>query len=159
MKKAFSLIEAMIALAILVLSVTVLTNIGINYFFLLNSIRQRYVALNLAQEGLELAFALRNKQIENGERTNWLGVTKAGNYCLSFNTSTKSIEVNPASQSNGCEVYKGYYRLVNYQDFQNPSNSDLTNTTTIAVKVISKVQFLNNQIELNSVITKWHPNQ
>ena len=156
MDKGFSLIELAIALFILVLSVVFLVTLGINYLLILNSVKSRYLALNLAQEGIELAIALRNKQIETGSSPSWLGVNTKGSYCLSFNTTTKQINV--FSSSNPCSTtIPGYTRLITYSDFLNPGNTDLK--TAAATKVTSEVYFGRDKIQLDVVLTKWHPSQ
>lgn len=153
--RGFTLIEGIIALALITLSVVFLSTLAINYILILTSIKERFLALNFAQEGLELALALRNKQIENGISDNWLGVTTSGGYCLSFNTSTKRISVQ--STTSPCEVIPGYKRLIIYQDFKNSKNTDLKNLN--AVRVTSKVIFAKDEIKLDTVISKWHPTQ
>ena len=154
MDKGFSLTELAIALFILVLSVVFLVTLGVNYLLILNSVKSRYLALNLAQEGIELAIALRNKQIETGSQP-WVGVNASSTYCLSFNTTTKQINV--LSSSNPCPTtIPGYTRLIRYSDFLKQT-SDLTKAT--ATKVTSEVYFGRDKIQLDVVLTKWHPSQ
>jgi hypothetical protein len=157
MDKGFSLTELAIALFILVLSVVFLVTLGINYLLILNSVKSRYLALNLAQEGIELAIALRNKQIETGSQS-WVGVSTKGSYCLSFNTATQKIVTSTPSSPQGCSTaIPGYTRLITYSDFLNPGNTDLTTAT--ATKVTSEVYFGRDKIQLDVVLTKWHPSQ
>jgi len=155
MKKGFTLPELTVTLSILVLSLTALIALATGYLSILNSYRQRFLGLNVTQEGVEIALALRNKQIEKGESRNWLGVTEAGTYCINFDPISRQIKVYPSS--NPCEVFYGYRRLIRYSDFENSSNNNLT--TTRAVKVISETYFNNNKISLDIVLTKWHPIQ
>ncbi|GIW67347.1 MAG: hypothetical protein KatS3mg096_215 [Candidatus Parcubacteria bacterium] len=155
-KKAFTLTEGVIALGILTLSIVFLVSLGNSYLSILNSIRQRYTALNAVQEGLELAIALRNQRIERMDSANWLGVTGAGNYCLYFETNTSRIVANPSSQP--CNIgIPGYSRLINYSDFDNPANNDLRNARAVRVKSI--VYFFRDRIELDTILTKWSPVQ
>jgi len=155
MNKAFTLTELATAIFILVLSMVFLTTLSFSYLSILNSIKNRYLALNMAQEGIELAIALRNKQIETGSQP-WVGVTTKGSYCLSFNTTTQQIVV--ASSFNPCSTQiPGYTRLISYLDFLNPTNTDLT--AAIAIRVVSEVYFERDKIELNVVLTRWHPSQ
>jgi prepilin-type N-terminal cleavage/methylation domain-containing protein len=156
MDKGFSLIELAIALFILVLSVVFLVTLGINYLLILNSVKSRYLALNLAQEGIELAIALRNKQIETGSQP-WVGVDASGIYCLSFNTTTKKIATSTPTSPRGCPTtIPGYTRLIRYSDFLNQT-TDLKTAT--ATKVTSEVYFGRDKIQLDLVLTKWHPSQ
>lgn len=160
MKKGFTLTELTIALSVLSLSVVVLVSLGTSYLSILNSFRQRFLALNTAQAGIELALALRNKQIEKETSSNWLGVANAGSYCLVFDINNREIRANPSS--NPCETFRdrgglSYRRLVRYSDFQNPNNTNLTNSR--AVKVVSEVYFGREKISLDIILTKWHPVQ
>ncbi len=155
-KKAFTLTEAVIALGILTLSTVFLVALGNSYLSILNSIRQRYTALNAVQAGIEYALALRNQKIEQRDSSNWLGVTTAGNYCLYFDTNTSRIIANPSSQP--CNIgVQGYNRLINYTDFDNPNNRDLRNARAVRVK--STVYFFRDRIELDIVLTRWSPVQ
>jgi len=156
----FTLPELTIALSILALSVVFLLSLGNSYLSILNSYRQRYLALNIAQEGLELALALRNKQIERGISSDWLGVANASSYCLQFDINTGEIRV--ISSSNPCETFRdqgglSYQRLIRYYDFENPNNTDLRTATS--AKVISEVHFGRDKISLDIILTKWHPVQ
>ncbi len=148
---SFSLAEISIALLILSLSVSFLTTLALNYFTILNSVKERFIALNLAQEGLELAIALRNKQIEDyNNNIPWYGVRGLGSYCLSFDNSGNVLVNDPTDSEKGCSIngVSGYSRLITYQSFLDPN---------YAVKVISKVRFGKNDIvQLNTVLTKWH---
>jgi len=160
MKKGFTLPELTIALSVLALSTVFLVSLGTSYLSILNSFGQRFLALNTAQAGIELALALRNKQIERGISSNWLGVTNAGSYCLQFDIDTQEIRANPSS--NPCETFRDqggliYRRLVRYSDFENPNNTDLRTATS--VKVISEAYFGREKISLDIILTKWHPNQ
>jgi hypothetical protein len=146
--------ELTIALLVLALSVVVLVGLGNSYLSILNSYPQRFLALNVAQEGLELAIALRNKQIELQPVffSDWLGVTETGTYCLQFNTSTG--EILAWKSSNPCDVFPGYKRLITY------SNTYFDRLVFVrVVRVISEVYFEGEKISLDIILTKWHPNQ
>lgn len=155
-KKAFTLTETVIAFGILTLSIVFLVSLGNSYLSLLNSIRQRYIALNAARDGLELSIALRNQKIEEENSNNWLGITSSGSYCLYFDTNTSRIIAYPSSQP--CNIgVQGYSRLINYVDFNNPNNNNLTNSQAVRVK--STVYFFRDKIELDIILTKWSPQQ
>lgn len=154
-KFGFSLPELTIALSILLLSVIVLVSLATSYLSILNSYKKRFLALNITQEGIELAIALRNKQIENLNAGNWLGIATSGYYCLEFNTSSQEIIVTPTTSSGYCEVYPGYQRKITYSDFQDQSKSDLKAATS--VKVVSETIFGNDSVSLSVILTKWHP--
>jgi len=155
MRKAFTFVELTITFSILILSVIFLTSLGSSYLSILNSTRTRYLALNFAQEGIEYAIALRNKQIE-GSFSPWSGVTTSGSYCLSFDSVNEKIVVNPSSQPCPTDI-SSYTRLIRYSDFESPTNTDLTNSQ--AIRVTSEVYFERDQIKLDTVLTRWHPTQ
>jgi prepilin-type N-terminal cleavage/methylation domain-containing protein len=155
MNKAFTLTELSIGLAILALSLTALVGLGFSYLSILNSVKIRYIALNSAQAGIEYAIALRNQQIERG-LSPWAGVSRAGTYCLYFDTNTKRIVAYRTSQPCSTGV-SGYTRLIYYSDFENSNNPDLT--TSRAVRVVSEVYFGKDKIKLDVVLTRWHPTQ
>jgi type II secretory pathway pseudopilin PulG len=150
-KYGLTLPELLIGLMVLIISITVLVSLASGYLSILNSYRQRFIALSMAQEGIELAIALRNKQLETTPVSNWLGVSTSSN-CLKFNTSTSNIE--PIPTSTPCEVFPGYKRLVKYSDFKNLGNP--LNIAT-SVKIVSEVFFGNNdKVALDVILTKWH---
>jgi type II secretory pathway pseudopilin PulG len=155
MNKAFTLPELFISLLILSLSLVFLVTFSNSYLSILNDIRKRYLGLNVAQAGLEYSLALRNKQIENNQ-TPWSGVSLSGSYCLSFNTTTKNINIFPSTQPCPSEI-PGYSRLLFYKDFENPNNNNLNNAR--AIKIISESYFGKDKIRLDIVLTKWHPIQ
>jgi hypothetical protein len=161
--KGFTVAELSIAFAILILSVGFLVSLANSYLSILNSYRQRFLALNIAQEGLELALALRNKQIEKEISSNWLGVANAGSYCFVFDVNAQNVqEIIATHSTNPCETFRdqgglSYQRLVSYSDFQNPSNTNLRTATS--AKVISEVYFGRDKISLDIILTKWHPVQ
>ena len=155
MSKAFTLTELVISFVILLLSVIILVGLSFNYLSILNSIKLRYFALNVAQAGIEYALALRNQQIEKG-LSPWAGVSYKGTYCLNFNTSNRRIEV--MSSSNPCPAeFHGYRRLITYTDFIDPNNTNLYNSQ--AIRVSSEVYFERDKIKLDVVLTRWHPTQ
>ncbi len=157
-RKAFSLVEVILVLFLLTLSVSFLVTFAFNYLRILVSIRERFVALNLAQEGLELAIALRNKQIETGGSPWYGSISVPGSYCLSFNTSTRKISTTtPVDSSKGCPIKINglpvYFRLIRYEQIGNIP-------TATSVKIISKVTFGKDDfVQLNTLLTRWHPTQ
>jgi type II secretory pathway pseudopilin PulG len=158
MKKGFTLAELIIVSVILILSITMLMSFAFVYLSTLNSIKIRYLALNVAQTGIEYIIALRNKQIETNSSP-WAGVSQSGNYCLSFNTTTRQINVTTTTNSLGCQTeIPGYTRLISYSDFQNLT-TNLINATSI--RAVSEVYFREGRdsIKLDIVLTKWHPVQ
>jgi Tfp pilus assembly protein PilV len=64
MKKGVSLPEISIALLIIVISLVVFLTLASNYLRTVKNASELFIMNSLAQEGLELAIAWRNKQIE-----------------------------------------------------------------------------------------------
>jgi len=155
MNKAFTLVELTIAFMILLLSLTVLAGLSFGYLSILNSIKTRYIALNIAQEGIEYAIALRNKQIEKGFSP-WPGVAERGSYCLYFVTTTKEVIAVPSTTPCPTMISE-YRRLIHYYDFENPENLLLHYSN--AVRVTSEVDFRGEKFKLDVILTKWHPVQ
>ncbi len=158
-RQGISLPEGIVALGLISISIVFVSNLAMSYINILTSVRERFLALNLAQEGIELSIALRNKKIENSSSPSpdWSGITTSGTYCLFFNESNRSIMVTPSNSPCPVPNYPNYRRLVRYEDFLNPNNINLTRS--IAIKVISEVYFgRNDKINLNVILTKWHPN-
>lgn len=156
MKKGFSLVEVILVLGLISLSIVVLVSLAVSYLSILNSVRQRYIALNLAQEGLELIFALRNQNIaiSGNENNNWLDnrIQRPGIYCIEFNTSTRSINV--LRWTSFCKIIDGYSRRLIVS-----SSLPLINSSSYA-QIISEVKFGgNDSVKLDTIITRWHPTQ
>lgn len=140
-----------VVIAFTIISTLFVTFLGLtyNYFIILVTAKERLIALSLAQEGLELATALRNKQYEKTYTNNWLGVETNKQYCIDFNTSSgKIITSTPLqSQPNGCVVFNSqsnkFERLISYSE------------TDPLIIITSTVTFGNQSISLDTVLTDW----
>lgn len=146
-KSGLSFSEVIIAFTIITTLFVVFLNLTYNYFIILTTAKERLIALSLAQEGLELAIALRNKQYETTSPSNWLGVDP-GTYCLSFDTSSEQIVTSSPPNSDGCEVFSTpsitFKRLTSYT---------LINATSVIVT--STVSFGNQKISLDTILVNW----
>jgi type II secretory pathway pseudopilin PulG len=163
MKNGLSFTEVIIAFSIISILLASFFNWILNYLITLNTIKERLIALSLAQEGLELAIALRNKAYETDTDTdtdtdtipNWLGnnIDLNSSYCLKLETSTGEIMANSTTDINSCKVYNynniDFHRLISYS-----SDTDyvIGKTSTI---VNSKVNFLNQTVELKTILVNW----
>ncbi len=155
MKNGLSFTEVIIAFSIISILLASFFNWILNYLITLNTIKERLIALSLAQEGLELAIALRNKAYETNTIPNWLGnnIDLNSSYCLKLETSTGKIMANSTTDINSCKVYNynniDFHRLVSYS-----SDTDyvIGKTSTI---VNSKVNFLNQTVELKTILVNW----
>ncbi|MCS7200569.1 MAG: type II secretion system GspH family protein [Patescibacteria group bacterium] len=159
-KRGVTIIETIVALTIISLLMGIILNIVFNYLLILNSIKERLIALSLAQEGLELAIALRNKNYEKGEQSNdeWLGVIPGNNYCIEFNTTTAKIVTSTPNDSNrGCKVPINsnveFFRILRYSGnlgYYPPPDNNMPGPGTVAIT--SEVYFLDQKISLTSLL-------
>lgn len=157
MKNGISLTETIIVFTIITIFVYAFFNWIFNYLVALNTIKERLIALSLAQEGLELAIALRNKAYETTTLGNWLdyrnniNINLNNSYCLELVTTTGEIRVT--STMDPCEVYNYnnllFKRLISYSNDQGYV-SNLSSTI-----VTSRVEFLNQKVELKTILVNW----
>lgn len=153
LNKGLSLSETIIVFAIISFFIASFFNWILNYLIILNTAKERLVALSLAQEGLELAIALRNKQYETTPPpSDWLGVNP-GDYCISLETSTGKIITSTPTDIDGCQVFNSqnliFKRLITY------SNDLGYYPHASSIMVTSKVSFLNQNVKLNTVLIHW----
>lgn len=149
-KNGLSFSEVVISFTIISTLFVVFLSLTYNYLIILTTTKERLIALSLAQEGLELALALRNKQYETSSPANWLGIDSVpGTYCLSFNTTSKTIIATLSADY--CEVFSLpntiFKRLVSY--------TTITDITTRSVIVTSSVSFGNQQVSLDTILINW----
>jgi Tfp pilus assembly protein PilV len=157
MKNGLSFTEVIIAFSIISIFLTSFFNWILNYLITLNTIKERLIALSLAQEGLELAIALRNKAYETSSPSNWLDsegrIYLNNSYCLRLETSTGEIMASSTRNIDSCKIYNynniDFYRLVSYSNDENYVNG---RTSTI---VSSQVNFLNQTVELKTILVDW----
>lgn len=144
--RGLSFSETIIAFTIITTLFVTFLKLTYNYFIVLSTAKERLIGLSLAQEGLELAIALRNKQYETSV-TNWLGVDPGSSYCLKFDTTTLHITTSSAP-TEGCEVFSTpnmtFKRLVSY-----------TLITASSVIVTSTVNFADQKISLDTILVNW----
>jgi len=149
--KAQNIIEIFLALlvfSIAFISLVILVN---NYIRILKTSKDRIIANFLAQEGLELVIAKRN--INKIQRNDWLNGLNNNNFCIDIN-------FNIIPSSNPCTLYVNNNNQFVHTNTATPSPFSrliiLTTATNIAT-VTSKVQFEDQTVELETVITDWIP--
>jgi type II secretory pathway pseudopilin PulG len=153
MKKGVSLPEISIALLIIVISLVVFLTLASNYLRTVKNASELFIMNSLAQEGLELAIAWRNKQIEIPFGSTTSPPRISVNYCISFSVSDNDIKLQPPGSS--CEVsFLGqrpnirYYRILNFQ-------TDGNNVISVTSFVTSTI-WKSPSIQLNTILTPWH---
>ncbi len=157
-KRGITITEAGIALFILLISIAYLNNLAVSYMLTLSSVKERYLANSLAQEGIELAIALRNKQFEhNVGRVNptnpveWLGIpNETDTYCLGLENGEIKTSTSPTE---GCLIIitssPVFYRKIKFEKYgsENFASSSI-------VKVTSEVTFRNLEpIKIETILT------
>lgn len=153
--RSFSLIEVLAALVLFVFGFLVFLSISQSYFRILRRDEDRLLAAALAHEGLELVMAKRNLNVAE-DKVNWLdGLPNS--FCVD-----KTMTVT--SSANACRLFfapTGFYLH---------SGSDATATkfsrrleisrhpaVPEAVTVIAEVIWPEDKLQLQLVLTSWHP--
>jgi hypothetical protein len=121
-----AMVEAMVALSVVVIGILSVFSLTSNSISLSRVAADRYVAINLASEGIELVKNLIDKNVMD-ENVAWNyipGFTMSGDYEIDYNDSG----VAPLENSEGDLLYfskdgSGYYRY----DMQDPVKDQLTN--------------------------------
>jgi hypothetical protein len=152
MKKGVSLPEISIALLIIVISLVVFLTLASNYLRTVKNASELFIMNSLAQEGLELAIAWRNKQIEIPFGSTTSSPRINDNYCIYFIGNNINLQ---SSLGQPCEVsFLGqrpnirYYRILNFQTNGN-------NVIYVTSSVTSNV-WKSPPIQLNTILTPWH---
>jgi len=150
MKQGVSLLEASIALLIIIVALVVFLTLASNYLRTVRYATELYVMNSLAQEGLELVIAWRNKKIEVPFEETVVLPPVNGSYCISF--SNNNINLQPSGSP--CTVsFLGqrpninYYRILNFS-----TNNDIISVTSSINSSIWRDPF----IQLNIKLTPWH---
>jgi outer membrane cobalamin receptor len=151
MNKGVSFAEVSIAIFIIAVSLVVFLNLALNYLRTVKNANELFIMNSLAQEGLELAIAWRNKNVEAPFGSSVYPPTINGNYCISF--SGGNINLQPSGSS--CQVsFLGqppnirYYRILNFQ-------TDVNNAISVTSSVTSTI-WKSPPIQLNTILTPWH---
>lgn len=157
-QRGITITEAGIALFILLISIAYLNNLAVSYMLTLSSVKERYLANSLAQEGIELAIALRNKQFESNTNpvdiknpAEWLGIPDEGYYCLSLENG--EIKTSTILTREDCKIMitssPVFYRKIKFEKY----DSTIFASSSI-VKVISEVTFRNLEpVKIETILT------
>jgi hypothetical protein len=150
MNKGVSFAEISIAILIIVISLVVFLNLASNYIRTVKNVSELFIMNSLAQEGLELAIAWRNKAVEVPFASFATLPSINGNYCISFSGNN----INLQSQSSPCQVsFLGqspninYYRILNFQTISNVIN---------VTSSVNSSFWRSPLIQLNTILTPWH---
>jgi hypothetical protein len=150
MNKGVSLVEVSIALLIITISLVVFLTLASNYIRTVKTINELFIMNFLAQEGLELVIAWRNKQVEAPFGSFIAPPTINGAYCISF--SNNDINLQPSGSP--CKIsFLGespninYYRILNFQT--------INNVIYVTSSVNSSI-WKSPLIQLHTILTPWH---
>jgi hypothetical protein len=101
MKKSFTIIEALVAITIFTLGIIILGVSIWQSYSLANQATQRFIAIYLAQEGLEIVKNLRSENYLNQRA--WNDGLRAGDYEADYNDnslstySDRNLRINPST--------------------------------------------------------------
>jgi len=150
MKKGVSLPEISIALLIIAVSLVVFLTLASNYLRTVKNASELFIMNSLAQEGLELAIAWRNKQIEIPFGSTTSSPRISGNYCISFIGNNINLQPSPRPcpvSFLGRSPNINYYRILNFQT--------IGNVIYVTSSVNSSI-WRSPPIQLNTILTPWH---
>ena len=184
-KKAFSLIETLIAATIIVILLYSLVAVGRNSLERSSSMHERAQAMLLAQQGLEIVRQIRDTNWIDDTQQKWSdfrysSVSPIGrsnisdDSKISFDSAIKRFVLVPASTSSDWEMLTidnlEYTRTVKYTPLDQTSMPNGTNDTgndgeiqpdENAVKVTVTVSWDSGTLQTTSiseVLTNWRPN-
>jgi hypothetical protein len=150
MNKGVSFAEVCIAIFIIAVSLVVFLNLALNYLRTVKNANELFIMNSLAQEGLELAIAWRNKNVETPFGSPATPPQINGSYCISF--SGGNINLQPSGSS--CQVsFLGqppnirYYRILNFQTI---------NDIIYVTSSVNSSVWRSPLIQLNTILTPWH---
>jgi hypothetical protein len=165
--KGVSFTEVLVALFIISVSIVTFLTLASTQLRILKLSKDKFLAHALSLEGLELVEAYRNSQIN---QTNWLGLlSNKGDYCLHFDNGNFYIRrINDCSDGGRLYLVGNRYlhvgrenektlfkRIIHLEDALDSENPNLSESEF--VKVISIVKLPNEEIKLETILTKWHP--
>jgi type II secretory pathway pseudopilin PulG len=150
MNKGVSFVEISIALLIISISLIIFLTLASNYLRTIKNATELFVMNSLAQEGLELAIAWRNKNVEVSFASLMTPPSINGNYCIFFSGNN----INLQQSGSPCQVsFLGqsanikYNRILNFQ-----TNNNVIYVTSLVNSSIWK----SPAIKLNTILTPWH---
>jgi hypothetical protein len=152
MNKGVSFAEVSIALLIITISVVVFLALASNYLRTIKNASELFIMNSLAQEGLELAIAWRNKSVEVPltPEAPVAPPTIGGSYCIFFNGDN----INLQQSGSPCPVSFlsqppniNYYRILNFQTINN---------VIYVTSSVNSAIWRSPLIQLHTILTPWH---
>jgi len=164
--KGFSLIEALIAIAILIVGVLSAFLLLIRTTATIPSMQNRLIGVNLAQEGIELVRALRDSDFVSGKSfKNFLNAVdcQSVDSCQIAANNDGKIEL---FLNNRKPLY--YHSDTHFYNYDNSSESEVSNFSRfitidesandyliVSVKVVYKVKDVEKTIEATDYLYNW----
>ncbi len=149
--RAQSFTETIIALALFISTFIFFFVLVNNYLKSLREVRERIIAQLLAQEGIELVIAKRNQSI--AQNKDWpFNLLSSTTTCVDYDLETTTCG----------KLYLDGSKFTYRRTGRSTAFSrtiELAPVTSSVIQITSKVEWQNNKVELESIITKWHPNQ
>lgn len=167
-KKGFTLLEVMVSAAVLTVGVGTMMVLVSNSLHALNVAKNRTIAVNLAQEGIEI--------VRNIRDTNWVqnlpydNGFSAGSYCLDYqdadaaslvpcvdpvlyrDSTTGAYSHNPSGG-----VATNFYRTINITMEPNPEDDTTVTPDPLVIRVVSTVSWEqgNRQVSAEEHLYDW----
>jgi len=146
LNKSQTIIEVFISIIIFVIAFVSLVILANRYLIAFKTLKERIVANLLAQEGLELVIAKRNQYFLQGPN-----ISFPNSFCIDYD-----LTISPSS--NPCELYlnnEGFYTIQNIGTPTIFKRLIKTYATSNYIFVTSTVEFENNKINLETILTEW----
>jgi hypothetical protein len=152
MNKGVSFAEVCIAIFIIAVSLVVFLNLALNYLRTVKNANELFIMNSLAQEGLELAIAWRNKSVEVPltPEAPVAPPTIGGSYCIFFSDDNINLQQSGSScpvSFLGQQPNITYYRILNFQTI---------NDVIYVTSSVNSSLWRSPLIQLNTILTPWH---
>lgn len=155
MKRGITLPEISISLLIITIALIIFFNLANNLIYNLVNAKKMFLLVNANQEAIEMLIAFRNKNLESTSPQDFLKGINRGTYCISFSTSTGSINLNLSSQQycDFDEYAQGKSGLKILNKIEITRNGDVAYITSTS----KTREVILPDHKLNIILTNWHP--
>lgn len=161
LQKGLSLIGVVVAVSILSISTIVVTRVIVETQRLAAVSRDKFVAVNLAREGLEIVRAVRDTNaLDEDDTTNWLDFICAGqdfnNFEIYENGVYEWIRNRRSSPINSPKDYTGdYHRTINIDCRTDGASITEKGRIIVTAKVTWKNQDVEKSVEVKEYLYDW----
>jgi len=153
MKRGITLPEISISLLIITIALIIFFNLANNLIYNLVNAKKMFLLVNANQEAIEMLIAFRNKNLESTSPQDFLKRINSGIHCISFSTSTGSINLNLSSQYCDFKYAQGKSGLKILNIIEITRNGDVAYITSTS----KTSEVILPDHKLNIILTNWHP--